>query len=151
MHHIDVQATQDPFSSNHPWNVPPLRRPDGTLPTGSCPLVCGEDKRFETCAAQLDGEPTRVVGDPVSRRVQEAADKTNPLTTQEQTRLVSVDADTLDPGPRLMSPRPPDRSTDGRLLRWTADDMPAGLQLEALYPEQRWRTPAEDEQVANRG
>ena len=102
MHHIDVQATQDPRSSDHPSNVPPFRRADGTLPTGSRPLVRRDDKGLEPRAPQLDGEPPRVVGDPVSCRVQIAADKTNSLTTQEQTRLVSVDARDCNVGPLLM-------------------------------------------------
>jgi hypothetical protein len=73
MQHVGIQAAQCPGSRGDAPNIPPLSDTDDTLPRRERPLVGRNDERFEPGEAQMDGEPARVVGHPIPRRVQVAA------------------------------------------------------------------------------
>ena len=77
---VEVQLAHDPSCRSDTADVPPARDADGTLSRRTRQLVRRHDHRFDPGWAQVDGEPAGVVGHPIPRRVQVAADQPDSRT-----------------------------------------------------------------------
>ena len=133
VHQVEVKAAQCPGGRGDAPDVPPLSDADGTLPGGPRPLVRCDDERFEPGGAQVDGEPARVVGHPVPRRVQVAADQPDPRPAHSRCGLLSLDNRRSTPEARAPDAEAPTQTGQAVamptlvVVRHAKADRPAGV------------------------